>query len=167
MLTLLRQIQLSGAQLAGVLSWNTETPFNLATVEELRLTVGLFASIANSEHYAQTTSYGHRSQPSKAVLHAFNLRAMHLLQQLTYGLTHPHLVLQLVEPLTAHERERLHGGEREFSDGLLDALVALTQDVLLGLTSSLDCLAVLTRQRPEWPAESYALVQPVRVLYVR
>ncbi|TIA69748.1 hypothetical protein E3P91_03459 [Wallemia ichthyophaga] len=153
-------IQLSGAQLAGVLSWNTETPFNLATVEELRLTVGLFASIANSEHYAQTTSYGHRSQPSKAVLHAFNLRAMHLLQQLTYGLTHPHLVLQLVEPLTAHERERLHGGEREFSDGLLDALVALTQDVLLGLTSSLDCLAVLTRQRPEWPAESYALVQP-------
>lgn len=165
-LTQFLQIQLSGSQLANVLSWNTETPFNLATVEELNLTISLFVSIANSAHYAYTTSYGHRSLPSKTVLQAFNIRAMYLLQQLTYGLTHPHLILQLVEPITSNERERLNaGGEDggEFFEGLLLALVAVTNDVLFGVTGSLDCLAVLARQRPEWPAESYALVQPVGV----
>ncbi|TIA85954.1 hypothetical protein E3P99_03844 [Wallemia hederae] len=156
-------IQLGGSQLANALSWNTETPFNLATIEEVKLTISLFVSIANSEHYAQNTSYGQRSQPSKAVLHAFNIRAMYLLQQLTYGLTHPHLILQLVEPITSNERERLNaGGEDggEFFESLVLSLVALTSDLLLGVTSSLDCLAVLAKQRPEWPAESYALVQP-------
>ncbi|TIB87282.1 hypothetical protein E3Q19_03656 [Wallemia mellicola] len=156
-------IQLCGSQLANALSWSTDSSFNLPMIEELKLTIGIFVSIANSEHYSLNSAYGHRSQPSKAVLHAFNIRAMYLLQQLTYALTHPQMLLQLVDPITAAERERMNaagdsGGE--FLESLVVSLIGITNDVLFGVTLALDSLTVLGRQRPEWPSESYALVQP-------
>ena len=154
-------IQLCGSQLASALSWSTNSSFTLPLIEELKMTISLFVSIANSEHYALTSAYRNRTLPSKSVLNAFNIRAVYLLQHLTYSLTHPHLLLQLVEPITALDREKVTSTSTGFSDELLSSFLGLTNDVLFGITLSLDSMKVLARQRPEWPSESYAIVQPV------
>ena len=95
-------IQLCGNQITRSLSWTVGDPVTLPLVEEMERVVGFFYSIASS-----APPEGHRNETTQKILSAYNAKALLLLQQLNYTLSHPNHLASLIEPVTAEERVQL------------------------------------------------------------
>ena len=95
-------IQLCGNQITRSLSWTVGDPVTLPLVEEMERVVGFFYSIASS-----APPEGHRNETTQKILSVFSTKALLLLQQLNYTLSHPNHLASLIEPVTAEERAQL------------------------------------------------------------
>ena len=95
-------IQLCGNQITRSLSWTVGDPVTLPLVEEMERVVGFFYSIASS-----APPEGHRNETTQKILSVFSAKALLLLQQLNYTLSHPNHLASLIEPVTAEERVQL------------------------------------------------------------
>ncbi|KAG8906137.1 hypothetical protein FRB99_007527 [Tulasnella sp. 403] len=96
-------VLLCGAQLTKVLGWTFETPLTLTLLEEMHRTVHLFHAIA-------VQSMNDDQEPSggvQAILQAFTERALLLLQQLNFVLSHPNHLSTLLEAVTPDERKQM------------------------------------------------------------
>lgn len=100
-------IQLCGNQITRSLSWTVGDPVTLPLVEEMERVVGFFYSIASS-----APPEGHRNETTQKILSAFSTKALLLLQQLNYTLSHPNHLASLIEPVTAEERAQLERDHR-------------------------------------------------------
>ncbi|KAI0306857.1 hypothetical protein B0F90DRAFT_1807609 [Multifurca ochricompacta] len=100
-------IQLCGNQITKALLWTVGDPLTLPLVEEMERVVNLFYSIASS-----APPEGHRNETTQKVLSAFSTKALLLLQQLNYTLSHPNHLASLIEPVTAEERAQLEKDSR-------------------------------------------------------
>jgi len=103
-------VQLYGNQISRVLSWTIGDALSLPVVEEMERVVTLFYAIASTSPSAQN-----RNQTTEKILVAFTTKALLLLQQLNYALTHPNHLASLLEPVTAEERMQLEKDSREAS----------------------------------------------------
>ncbi|KAG9015816.1 hypothetical protein FRB93_012381 [Tulasnella sp. JGI-2019a] len=142
-------VQLCGAQLTKVLGWTADAPMTLSHLDEIALVVGLFQAVA-------TQSVG-APQPDPAVidiLRAFSERALLLLQQLNYALTHPNHLSTLLEPVTLEERTQMDKENDvisiESSVQLLDpwkypTLAALVQRLLTIVRDIMSALVIMSR----------------------
>jgi nuclear pore complex protein Nup188 len=95
-------IQLCGNQITRSLSWTVGDPVTLPLVEEMERVVGFFYAIASS-----APPEGHRNETTQKILSVFSTKALLLLQQLNYTLSHPNHLASLIEPVTAEERAQL------------------------------------------------------------
>ncbi|KAH9972952.1 hypothetical protein BGW80DRAFT_1437328 [Lactifluus volemus] len=100
-------IQLVGNQITRALSWTVGDSLTLPLVEEMERVVNLFYSIASS-----APPEGHRNETTQKTLSAFSTKALLLLQQLNYALSHPNHLASLIEPVTAEERAQLERDNR-------------------------------------------------------
>ncbi|KDQ15482.1 hypothetical protein BOTBODRAFT_158346 [Botryobasidium botryosum FD-172 SS1] len=121
-------IQLYGAQLTRVLLWNVGEPVTLPLLEEMNRVVGLFHAIASSSFVQHSAHPG-----AAAILQAFAERALKLLQQLNYALSHPNHLSALLEGITADERSQL---EKE-NHSTVDSSSELADPVKRPLLSSI------------------------------
>ena len=170
-------VQLYGEQIGKALSWTNDEPLTLPFLDELTLTVELFYLLADG---ATTSMASKKDQGTdhalSPVLRVFTERALLLLQQVNYALTHPKHLTGLLEPITADERLKI---EREVADTsvtslselldpvkrpLLVRVVRRLYEIATTLLSTLNILSgaetVLLCDPEEWPTRE-ALVIPV------
>ena len=100
-------IQLCGNQITRALSWTVGDPVTLPLVEEMERVVNFFYSIASS-----APPEGHRNEATEKILSVFSTKALLLLQQLNYTLSHPNHLASLIDPVTTEERVQLEKDSR-------------------------------------------------------
>ena len=100
-------IQLCGSQISRALTWTVGDSVTLPLVEEMERVVNFFYSIATS-----APPEGHRNETTQKILSVFSTKALLLLQQLNYTLSHPNHLASLIEPVTAEERVQLDKDSR-------------------------------------------------------
>ncbi|KAG8865121.1 hypothetical protein FRB96_000010 [Tulasnella sp. 330] len=142
-------VQMCGAQLTKVLGWTSDAPMTLSHLDEIGLVIGLFHAVA-----AQSVE---ASQPDPAVadiLRAFSERALLLLQQLNYALTHPNHLSTLLEPVTLEERTQMEKEDNalsiETTIQLLDeraypVLASLVQKLLIIVRDIMSVLVIMSK----------------------
>jgi nuclear pore complex protein Nup188 len=155
-------VHLYGDQISRALSWTVGETITLPLVEEIQQVVNVFAAIANS---APTTA---KADPTMTkVLRVFTARALLLLQQLNYALTHPNHLASLLEPVTAEERMQAESSSREqdvlkriLVIRLVDQLFQLSSAILSALVTISRADNVLIEPQEDWPSNE-ALLIPV------
>lgn len=166
-------IQLCGNQITRALSWTVGDPVTLPLVEEMERVVNFFYSIASS-----APPEGHRNEATQKILSIFSAKALLLLQQLNYTLSHPNHLASLVDPVTTDERVQLERDSRvqpsqsiatEIIDPVLRPFLAKLMHRFYNLTSNIVCTLIaissaedVLRGSQYLPPRS-ALVVPVSV----
>jgi nuclear pore complex protein Nup188 len=162
-------VQLYGDQITQALSWTIGDSLTLPLVEEIEQSIHLFNAIVESQPFAARSSQSGNTEP---ILRAFAGKALVLLQQLNYALTHPNHLVSLVEAVTMEERTQLERDaseslsntvdltKRPFLTRLIHRLFGLSGSVLSTLASIGGAELVLTGDHEDWPL-SKALVVPV------
>jgi nuclear pore complex protein Nup188 len=164
-------IQLVGNQITRALSWTVGDSLTLPLVEEMERVVNLFYSIASS-----APPEGHRNETTQKILSAFSTKALLLLQQLNYAVSHPNHLASLIEPVTAEERAQLERDNRlqpsrslatEVIDPISRPFLAKLLHRFYDLTSNIACTLIAISSAEEvlrgsqyLPSRS-ALVVPV------
>ncbi|KAG8956510.1 hypothetical protein FRC03_010771 [Tulasnella sp. 419] len=169
-------IQLYGAQLSKVLGWKVRDSLTLPLLEELDRVVGLFHGIATYSTPANT-----QVDPGVAnILQAFSERALYLVQNVNYALTHPNHLAKLLEPITFEERTQKDKEENamsvESSLQLIDSerrpmLSALIQKLLTLSRNNIATLLIISRSdtifttadRTQWPPQPVPVVAQTKV----
>ena len=165
-------IQLCGSQITRALSWTVGDTLTLSLVEEMERVVNLFYSIASS-----APPEGHRNETTQKILSAFSTKALLLLQQLNYALSHPNHLASLIEPITAEERTQLEKDSRlqpsqslaatEIIDPVSRPFLAKLVHRFYNLTSNIVCTLISissaedTLRGNHFPTSRFALVVPV------
>jgi nuclear pore complex protein Nup188 len=165
-------IQLYGNQITRALSWTVGDPVTLPLVEEMERVVNFFYSIASS-----APPEGHRNEETQKILSIFSTKALLLLQQLNYTLSHPNHLASLIDPVTTDERVQLEKDSRaqpsqsiatEIIDPVSRPFLAKLMHRFYNLTSNIVCTLIAISSAEEvlrgcqyLPARS-ALVVPVR-----
>jgi nuclear pore complex protein Nup188 len=166
-------IQLCGNQITRALSWTVGDPVTLPLVEEMERVVNFFYSIASS-----APPEGHRNEATQKILSIFSTKALLLLQQLNYTLSHPNHLASLVDPVTTEERMQLDRDSRaqpsqsiasEIIDPVSRPFLAKLMHRFYNLTSNIVCTLIamssaedVLRGSQYLPPRS-ALVVPVSV----
>jgi nuclear pore complex protein Nup188 len=169
-------IQLCGNQIARALSWTVGDTLTLSLVEEMERVVSLFYSIASSAPLE-----GHRNETTQRILSAFSTKALLLLQQLNYALSHPNHLASLIEPVTAEERAQLEKDSRlqpsqslaatEIIDPVSRPFLAKLMHRFYNLTSNIVCTLISissaedTLRGSHFPTSRFALVVPVSATF--
>ncbi|KAH9062300.1 hypothetical protein EDB87DRAFT_336049 [Lactarius vividus] len=164
-------IQLCGNQITRALSWTVGDTLTLSLVEEMERVVNLFYSIASSAPLE-----GHRNETTQRILAAFSTKALLLLQQLNYALSHPNHLASLIEPVTAEERAQLDKDSRlqpsqslaatEIIDPVSRPFLAKLVHRFYNLTSNIVCTLISissaedTLRGSHFPTSRFALVVP-------
>ncbi|KAH9002466.1 hypothetical protein EDB86DRAFT_3125995 [Lactarius hatsudake] len=164
-------IQLCGNQITRALSWTVGDTLTLSLVEEMERVVSLFYSIASSAPVE-----GHRNETTQRILAAFSTKALLLLQQLNYALSHPNHLASLIEPVTAEERAQLEKDSRlqpsqslaatEIIDPVSRPFLAKLMHRFYNLTSNIVCTLIAissaedTLRGSHFPTSRFALVVP-------
>jgi nuclear pore complex protein Nup188 len=161
------------------LSWTNDEPLTLPFLDELALTVELFYLLADGATTVVTSKKAQGTDHALSpVLRVFTERALLLLQQVNYALTHPKHLTGLLDPITSDDRVKL---EREVANSsvaalselldssnrpLLSRMVRRLLEIATTLLSTLNVLSgaetVLLNDPEEWPTRE-ALVVPVRI----
>ena len=166
-------IQLCGNQITRALSWTVGDPVTLPLVEEMERVVNFFYSIASS-----APPEGHRNEATQKILSVFSTKALLLLQQLNYTLSHPNHLASLIDPVTTEERVQLERDSRdqpsqsiatEIIDPVSRPFLAKLMHRFYNLTSNIVCTLIAISSAEEvlrgcqyLPPRS-ALVVPVRI----
>ena len=163
-------IQLYGKQIARALSWSIGDPITLPLLEEMEQTVNLFYAIA--EIAAPTTN---PNPVVTKVLRVFSTRALVILQQLNYALTHPNHLVRLLEPVTHEERgamekepmdssltqlDMMDLGKHPLTARLVHTIFRLCSSIVSTLVGISRAYDVLLKEQEEWPLQE-ALIVPV------
>ncbi len=156
--------QLYSGQIDRALSWSVGDVISLPLLEEVEQVVHLFFSIAESSSVAS-----HRSSVVEKTLRFFTPRALHLLQQVNYAITHPHQLASLFEPVTEDE-ELLVTSNATSSDPmkrplvvhLLHRLYRLASNIVSTLITISRAYTVLLGDEEDWPIQE-ALIIPVSI----
>jgi len=139
-------IQLCGNQITRALSWTVGDPVTLPLVEEMERVVSFFYSIATS-----APPEGHRNETTQKILSVFSTKALLLLQQLHYTLSHPNHLASLIEPVTTEERVQLERDSRlqpsqsiaaEVIDPISRPFLAKLMHRFYNLTSKIVCTLI-------------------------
>jgi len=139
-------IQLCGNQITRALSWTVGDPVTLPLVEEMERVVSFFYSIASS-----APPEGHRNETTQKILSVFSTKALLLLQQLHYALSHPNHLASLIEPVTTEERVQLERDIRlpssqsiaaEVIDPISRPFLAKLMHRFYNLTSNIVCTLI-------------------------
>jgi nuclear pore complex protein Nup188 len=139
-------IQLCGSQITRALSWTVGDPLTLPLVEEMERVVNFFYSIASS-----APPEGHRNETTQKILSVFSTKALLLLQQLNYTLSHPNHLASLIEPVTTEERVQLDRDSRlqpsrsvatEIIDPVSRPFLAKLMHRFYNLTSNIVCALI-------------------------
>ncbi|KAF8651147.1 hypothetical protein AX16_004849 [Volvariella volvacea WC 439] len=155
-------IQLYGDQISRALSWTIGDPITFPLMEEMEQVVNLFYSLAESA----PASIKQPDSVVAKVLRTFSGHALHLLQQISYAVTHPNHLASLLEPVTGEERVQLEK-ESAIGDPLKRPLMAqlvhrfyrLSSNVIGALVVISRAETVLTGAQEDWPVHE-ALVVP-------
>ncbi|KDR84406.1 hypothetical protein GALMADRAFT_237258 [Galerina marginata CBS 339.88] len=154
-------VQLYGDQISKALSWTIGDPITLPLLEEIDQVINLFYAIAASVPAAA------KSNPVvDKVLRGFTNRALHLLQQVNYAITHPNHLASLYEPVTYDERVRFEKAQavldptkRPFVMHLIHRLFQISASLVGTLVTISRAESVLFREVEDWPT-SEALIVP-------
>jgi nuclear pore complex protein Nup188 len=139
-------IQLCGNQITRALSWTVGDPVTLPLVEEMERVVNFFYSIASS-----APPEGHRNEATQKILSVFSTKALLLLQQLNYTLSHPNHLASLIDPVTTEERVQLERDSRvqpsqsiatEIIDPVSRPFLAKLMHRFYNLTSNIVCTLI-------------------------
>ncbi|KAH9998258.1 hypothetical protein BJV77DRAFT_1058719 [Russula vinacea] len=139
-------IQLYGNQITRALSWTVGDPVTLPLVEEMERVVDFFHSIASS-----APPEGHRNEETQKILSIFSTKALLLLQQLNYTLSHPNHLASLIDPVTTDERVQLEKDSRaqpsqsiatEIIDPVSRPFLAKLMHRFYNLTSNIVCTLI-------------------------
>ncbi|KAH9482136.1 Nucleoporin nup184 [Psilocybe cubensis] len=154
-------VQLYGDQISRTLSWTIGDPITLPLLEEIDQVINLFYAIATSVPASA------KSDPVvEKVLRVFTTRALHLLQQVNYAITHPNHLATLYEPVTQDERIRFEKAQsqpdptkRSFVTNLIHRLYQISTNLVGTLVTISRADSVLSRGVEDWPT-SEALIVP-------
>ncbi|KAL0950306.1 hypothetical protein HGRIS_010281 [Hohenbuehelia grisea] len=159
-------LQLYDEQLSRALSWTAGKAMTFALLEEMEQVVQLFYALADNAPSTVETPGA-----VQKVLRSFTKRALLLLQQLNYAVTHPNHLASLLEPVTAEERAQLEK-EVTVTEPLKRPLVAQLVHRLFKLSSNilatLICISradtVLTREQEEWSLQEAWVVPHSKIV---
>ncbi|KZP00283.1 hypothetical protein CALVIDRAFT_595657 [Calocera viscosa TUFC12733] len=147
---ILMLVQSYGRQLSGTLAWRVEDTFGLPLFEELERTVAFFYTMSVRSSKEQDPS-----SPYWVILSVYSEKALGLLQQLNYAVTHPNNTFSLLDPFS-HEEEAFFFQEQEqmnvskSSSDMIDpvnrpALAALMQRLFLITRDIMSSMTALSR----------------------
>ncbi|KAF9498863.1 hypothetical protein BDN71DRAFT_1384838 [Pleurotus eryngii] len=159
-------LQLYDGQISRTLSWTIGDSLSFALLEEMEQTVHVFSTLASN---APSPSNIHPAV--EKVLRTFTERALLLLQQLNYAVTHPNHLASLIEPTTSEERIQLDK-ESAISDPLKRPLIAqlihrlfrLSSNLLSTLISISRADTVLLQDQEDWPVQEAWLVPHSKIV---
>jgi nuclear pore complex protein Nup188 len=166
-------VELHADQVIHALEWTIGDGLTLAKIEEIEQVVHLFHALVESVP-GETMAKG----DIEPILQEFSQRALLLLQQLNYALTHPNHLASLVEPITVDERAALERDaatstagpvdsmKRPFLAQLMHRLFRLSTSLLTTLASIGGAEVVLTGDQDDWPL-SRATITPACLLSCR
>ncbi|PPQ92766.1 hypothetical protein CVT25_003875 [Psilocybe cyanescens] len=154
-------VQLYGDQISRTLSWTIGDAITLPLLEEMDQVINLFYAIATSVPASA------KSDPVvEKVLRGFTNRALHLLQQVNYAITHPNHLATLYEPVTQDERIRFEKAQsqadptkRSFVTHLIHRLYQISTNLVGTLVTISRADSILSRSVEDWPI-SEALIVP-------
>ncbi|KZT60829.1 hypothetical protein CALCODRAFT_480479 [Calocera cornea HHB12733] len=142
-------VQSYGRQLTGALGWKAEESLNLPRLEELERTVAFFYHMSVRSFAEQEAT-----SPTWALLSVYSEKALGLLQQLNYAVTHPNNTFALLEPFSQEEEAFFKQDQQtnvsQSSSELIDpvnrpALSALMQRLFLITRDTVGSMVVLSR----------------------
>lgn len=155
-------VQLYGDQIFRALSWTIGDAITLPLLEEIDQVINLFYAIASS-----VPASAKPNPVVDKVLRVFTTRALHLLQQVNYAITHPNHLSSLYEPVTVDERVKLEKSQtqpdptkRDIVILLLHRLFQISTNLVGTLVAISRADTVLSRDVEEWPVGE-ALLVPV------
>ncbi|KAF8887259.1 hypothetical protein CPB84DRAFT_1837740 [Gymnopilus junonius] len=150
-------IQFYGGQISRALSWTIGDPITLPLVEEIDQVINIFYAIATS---VPTSA---KSNPVvDKVLRVFTNRALHLLQQVNYAITHPNHLASLYEPVT-HE-ERLDPTKTPFVRHLIHRFFQISASLVGTLVVISKAEMVLLSGVEDWPVGEALIVPHSKVV---
>ncbi|KAH8832742.1 hypothetical protein DL96DRAFT_1583183 [Flagelloscypha sp. PMI_526] len=159
-------VQLYQDQLIRALSWTNNDVITFPLLEEIEQVVNLFAAIAEAAPRS--------ASPSAAVakvLEIFTDKALDLLQQFNYALTHPNHLATLLEPVTAAERA-IFDKESSSTDLTKNTLVVklihnvyqITSAILFTLTTISRAEQVLLGDENDWDVSQARVLSQSKVV---
>lgn len=146
-------VQICGAQLERVLSWQVEEPLTLPFLEELELVVGFFYSFAQAHSAADDDVY--RGDPgvgaaARTVLRAYAQRVLLLLQHLNYAVTHQNHLESLIEPASTKPPRA----------DLVKRFLVLIENAVATLSAITASDTVFLRRSSDWPVTGNVFLTP-------
>ncbi|KAJ8519666.1 hypothetical protein ONZ45_g3382 [Pleurotus djamor] len=159
-------IQLFDDQISKALSWTIGEPLTLAFLEEMEQVVHLFNTLA-----ANAPAPPNVHPAVQKVLRVYTNRALLLLQQLNYAVTHPNHLASLFEPITSEERSQLEK-EAPISDPLKRPMIAqllhrlfkLSSNILFSLINISRADTVLIKDQEDWPVQEAFLAPHSKIV---
>ncbi|KAF9553540.1 hypothetical protein CPC08DRAFT_673179 [Agrocybe pediades] len=154
-------VQLYGEQIFRALSWTVGDAITLPLLEEMDQVINLFYAIASS-----VPASAKPNPVVEKVLRVFSTRALHLLQQVNYAITHPNHLSSLYEPITIDERVKFEKSQsqpdptkRDIVILLLHRLFQISTNLVGTLVAISRADTVISRSVEEWSVGE-ALVVP-------
>ncbi|EJU06656.1 hypothetical protein DACRYDRAFT_113308 [Dacryopinax primogenitus] len=170
-------VQSYGRQLTGALGWKVEESLSLPLLEELERTVAFFYTMS-----VRSSTEQELSSPTWALLSVYSEKALNLLQQLNYAVTHPNHTLSLLEPFSQEEhaffeQDEQIGASRSSADtidpakrpalaALMQRLFLISRDIMSSMTAlSRPDAVIRSAEMDEWwiPAKVHAPAQTAAV----
>ncbi|TFK43979.1 nucleoporin subcomplex protein binding to Pom34-domain-containing protein [Crucibulum laeve] len=159
-------VQLYGDQITRALSWTINDTITMPLLEEIEQVVNLFYAIACS-----APSAANSNPVVNNVLRGFTTRALQLLQQLNYAITHPNHLASLFEPVTSEERILVEKGhpsgdplQRPLITPILHRMFRISCNIVGTLVAITRADDILLTSPDEWPIHEALVVPHSKIL---